>query len=79
MLLPKTNYIVPRSFKTFKTFRADSAFNIYLNIPEPSFNRMRHKQPEISSDQGQLYTSLTIKVALALAAAAANFRIWRQK
>ena len=40
---------------------------------------MRHKQPEISSDQGQLYTSLTIKLALALAAAAANFRIWRQK
>ena len=60
-------------FQNFKTFRADSAFNIFLNIPEPSFNRMRHKQPEMSSEQGQLYTSITIKVALALAAAAANF------
>ena len=40
---------------------------------------MRHKQPEISSDQGQLYTSLTIQVALALADAAPNFSIWRKK
>ena len=34
---------------------------------------MRHKQHEMSSDQGELYTSINIKLALALAAAAANF------
>ena len=39
---------------------------------------MRHKQHEMSSDQGELYTSLNIKIALALAAAAENVPISRK-